>query len=63
MSHRGYALEEITGKDFGTLLHETVLKPLGLNNTFYQVPKAALGIIPGNGNDTKWNFQLGEEAP
>ncbi|KAH6660992.1 beta-lactamase family protein-like protein [Truncatella angustata] len=59
----GYALEEITGKDFQSLLEDTVLTPLGLNNTFYKVPKAALGIIPGNANDTKWNFQLGEEAP
>ncbi|KAM0818246.1 putative Beta-lactamase family protein-like protein [Seiridium cardinale] len=59
----GYALEEITGQDFQTLMQNTVLTPLGLNNTYYKVPKAAVGIIPGNANDTKWSFQLGEESP
>jgi CubicO group peptidase (beta-lactamase class C family) len=60
---RGYALEEITGQDYETLLQSTVLKPLGLNGTFYQAPKASLGIIPGNANATQWNFQLGDESP
>ncbi|ETS73636.1 hypothetical protein PFICI_14582 [Pestalotiopsis fici W106-1] len=59
----GYALEEITGKDFQSLLQDTVLTPLNLNGTYYKVPKAALGVIPGNANLTKWNFQLGDEAP
>lgn len=63
MRSRGYALEQITGQDYQTLLESTVLEPLGLNGTFYNVPKAALGVIPGNGNNTKWNFQLGDEAP
>jgi CubicO group peptidase (beta-lactamase class C family) len=60
---RGYALEEITGKDFQSLLQDTVLTPLNLNGTYYKAPKAALGVIPGNANLTKWNFQLGDEAP
>ncbi|KAI0149222.1 beta-lactamase/transpeptidase-like protein [Pestalotiopsis sp. NC0098] len=59
----GYALEEITGKDYQSLLQDTVLTPLGLNGTFYQRPDNALGVIPGNANLTQWNFQLGDEAP
>lgn len=60
---RGYALEEITGKDYQSLLQDTVLTPLGLNGTFYTRPDNALGVIPGNANLTQWNFQLGDEAP
>ncbi|KAI1857499.1 hypothetical protein JX265_011234 [Neoarthrinium moseri] len=59
----GYALEQITGKDYQSLLQDTVLTPLNLTNTFYKVPKQALGIIPGSANATKWSFQLGDEAP
>ncbi|GAP91877.1 putative beta-lactamase family protein [Rosellinia necatrix] len=58
----GYALETITGKTFESLLKETVLEPLGLNNTFIRAPEHARGIIPGNPDQTGWSFDLGEAA-
>lgn len=58
----GYALETITGKPFESLLKETVLEPLGLNNTFFRAPDSKRGIIPGNPDQTGWSFDLGEAA-
>ncbi|KAI0545315.1 beta-lactamase/transpeptidase-like protein [Xylaria curta] len=57
-----YALETITGKPFESLLKETVIEPLGLNNTFLRAPDNARGIIPGNPDQTGWSFDLGEAA-
>ncbi|KAI0150684.1 beta-lactamase/transpeptidase-like protein [Xylariaceae sp. FL1272] len=58
----GYALETITGKSFEALLNDTVLAPLGLNNTFLRAPDQARGIIPGDPDETGWTFDLGESA-
>ncbi|KAI1426659.1 beta-lactamase/transpeptidase-like protein [Xylaria sp. FL1777] len=58
----GYALETITGKTFESLLQETLLKPLGLNNTFLRAPEHARGLIPGDPNSTGWSFDLGDAA-
>ncbi|KAI0910865.1 beta-lactamase/transpeptidase-like protein [Ustulina deusta] len=58
----GYALETIMGKPFESLLEETVLKPLGLNNTFLRAPDHSRGIIPGDPDLTGWSFDLGEAA-
>ncbi|KAI0817036.1 beta-lactamase/transpeptidase-like protein [Xylaria sp. FL0064] len=58
----GYALETITGKTFESLLEETVLKPLGLNNTFLRAPEPSRGLIPGDPASTGWSFDLGEAA-
>ncbi|KAI0198113.1 beta-lactamase/transpeptidase-like protein [Astrocystis sublimbata] len=58
----GYAIEDITGKPFETLLKETMLEPLGMNNTFLRAPDQARGIIPGNPDKTGWTFDLGESA-
>ncbi|KAI1099668.1 beta-lactamase/transpeptidase-like protein [Jackrogersella minutella] len=58
----GYALETITGKTFQTLLDETVIKPLGLNNTFLRAPEDSRGIIPGDHDTTGWAFDIGESA-
>ncbi|KAK4236185.1 hypothetical protein C8A03DRAFT_17146 [Achaetomium macrosporum] len=57
-----YVAERITGKDFNTLVKETVLKPLNLNHTFVEVPEDSLGIIPGTSRATQWGFQLAEES-
>ncbi|KAI0889512.1 beta-lactamase/transpeptidase-like protein [Annulohypoxylon maeteangense] len=58
----GYALETITGKTFQTLLDETVIEPLGLNNTFLRAPEDSRGIIPGDHDKTGWAFDIGESA-
>ncbi|KAI0012456.1 beta-lactamase/transpeptidase-like protein [Xylariaceae sp. FL0662B] len=58
----GYALEAITGQSFQTLLEDTVINPLGLNNTFLRVPDDSRGIIPGNRTETGWAFDIGESA-
>lgn len=57
-----YALETITGETFESLLEDTVLIPLGLNNTFLRAPEHARGIIPGDPDQTGWSFDLGEAA-
>ncbi|KAI0134917.1 beta-lactamase/transpeptidase-like protein [Daldinia grandis] len=58
----GYALETITGKTFQTLMEESVIKPLGLNNTFLKAPEDSLGIIPGDHDKTGWAFDIGESV-
>ncbi|KAI0403775.1 beta-lactamase/transpeptidase-like protein [Xylaria palmicola] len=57
-----YALETITGKTFGLLLQDTLIKPLGLNSTFLRAPEHSRGIIPGTPDQTGWSFDLGEAA-
>ncbi|KAI2773964.1 beta-lactamase/transpeptidase-like protein [Daldinia loculata] len=58
----GYALETITGKTFQTLMEESVIKPLGLNNTFLKAPEDSRGIIPGDHYTTGWAFDIGESV-
>ncbi|KAH9889587.1 beta-lactamase/transpeptidase-like protein [Xylariomycetidae sp. FL2044] len=55
-----YALESITGSKFESLMEDTILKSLGLNNTFVRAPEDARGIIPGDKVTTQWSFDLGE---
>ncbi|KAI1134099.1 beta-lactamase/transpeptidase-like protein [Hypoxylon sp. FL0543] len=59
----GYALEQMTGKSFGQMVQDRIIKPLGLNRTFYTTPKASLGIIPGGPYKTNWAFNMGNESP
>ncbi|OTB01081.1 hypothetical protein M426DRAFT_223685 [Hypoxylon sp. CI-4A] len=58
----GYALESITGQTFQTLVQETVIEPLGLNNTFLLAPDDSRGVIPGSRDETAWAFDIGESA-
>ncbi|KAK4223849.1 D-alanyl-D-alanine-carboxypeptidase/endopeptidase AmpH [Podospora fimiseda] len=58
-----YALESIKGKSFETLMTESILRPLGLNNTYYVYAPAEVGPIPGNRTDSGWDWQLGDENP
>ncbi|KAI8957519.1 beta-lactamase/transpeptidase-like protein [Daldinia sp. FL1419] len=58
----GYALETITGKTFQTLMQESVIQPLGLNNTFLKAPEDSRGIIPGDHYQTGWAFDIGESV-
>ncbi|KAF3066495.1 putative beta-lactamase-like 1 [Daldinia childiae] len=58
----GYALETITGKTFQTLMEESVIRPLGLNNTFLKAPEDSRGIIPGDHYTTGWAFDIGESV-
>ncbi|KAI0847320.1 beta-lactamase/transpeptidase-like protein [Daldinia vernicosa] len=59
----GYALEQMTGKWFGKIVQDRVIKPLGLNHTFYTTPADSLGIIPGGRYQTNWAFNMGNESP
>jgi CubicO group peptidase (beta-lactamase class C family) len=46
------------------MMQESVLRPLGLNHTFYTAAPAEVGIIPGgNLSEAGWNYQLGDENP
>ncbi|KAK4248994.1 D-alanyl-D-alanine-carboxypeptidase/endopeptidase AmpH [Corynascus novoguineensis] len=58
-----YALESIKGKSFQTLMEESVLRPLGLNHTYFQKAPAEVGIIPGTRKGANWDYQLGDENP
>ncbi|KAL2139044.1 hypothetical protein VTI28DRAFT_5855 [Corynascus sepedonium] len=58
-----YALESIKGKSFETLMKESVLRPLGLNHTYFQKAPAEVGIIPGTTKEANWDYQLGDENP
>ncbi|KAG9233380.1 beta-lactamase/transpeptidase-like protein [Amylocarpus encephaloides] len=58
-----YALQTITGKEFGMLMEEGLFHPLGLSHTSYIQPNASLGVIPGNQTTTFWNYELGELWP
>ncbi|KAK4116823.1 beta-lactamase/transpeptidase-like protein [Canariomyces notabilis] len=59
-----YALESIKGKSFESMMQESVLRPLGLNHTFYTAAPAEVGIIPGgNLSAAGWNYHLGDENP
>ncbi|KAI0378988.1 beta-lactamase/transpeptidase-like protein [Hypomontagnella monticulosa] len=59
----GYALEQMTGKPFGQSVQDKLIKPLGLNHTFYTTPQDSLGIIPGGRWLTNWAFNMGNESP
>lgn len=58
-----YALEAIKGKSFEAMMQESILRPLGLNHTYYRNAPAAQGIIPGNRSESGWDYQLGDENP
>ncbi|KAF2448573.1 beta-lactamase/transpeptidase-like protein [Karstenula rhodostoma CBS 690.94] len=58
-----YALERITGKNFTDSLNDRVIKPLGLNRTFYDTPPDEYGVIPGTVKDTYWSVSLGQAGP
>lgn len=59
----GYALESIKGKSFQSMVEDSILKPLGLNHTYYASPPDSVGLIPGNAKDSGWAYQLGDESP
>ncbi|KAK3309353.1 beta-lactamase/transpeptidase-like protein [Chaetomium strumarium] len=59
-----YALENIKGRSFESMMQESVLQPLGLRHTYYRNAPAAEGIIPGNNlSQAEWTYQLGDENP
>lgn len=59
-----YALEEISGKDWLSLLTDNILEPLGLENTYYTTPNdTSNGVIPGNISTVGWTNRLGDEGP
>jgi CubicO group peptidase (beta-lactamase class C family) len=58
-----YALENITGKDFGTLMEQGIFEPLNLSHTSYMKPDDSLGVIPGDKTSTHWDTDLGELWP
>ena len=58
-----YALESMTGKPFVDILNDRIIKPLGLNNTYYENAPASDGIIPGSLEDSYWYVNLGDADP
>lgn len=59
-----YALENITGKSYSTLLEEKVLRPLGLSRTSTTPPlDESRCVIPGTPTSTLWDYNFGEVGP
>lgn len=58
-----YAMENITGKYFADILNDRIIRPLGLNNTFYERAPISKGIIPGTIEDSYWYVNLGDADP
>jgi CubicO group peptidase (beta-lactamase class C family) len=58
-----YALEAITNKTYDALLEEYLFEPLGLNDSYYDVPADTVGIIPGNASTSLWGLNAGDETP
>ncbi|GAB1312351.1 hypothetical protein MFIFM68171_02561 [Madurella fahalii] len=54
-----YAVENITGQDFATLVEDELLKPLGLTRTFLSTPLNDSDAIVVDG----WTEDLGDEGP
>ncbi|KAI1374465.1 beta-lactamase/transpeptidase-like protein [Hypoxylon crocopeplum] len=60
----GYAIEQMAGKSFKSIVEDKIIKALGLNRTFYTTPEDSLGIIPGARYlPTNWAFDMGNESP
>lgn len=56
-----YALENITGKDFPTLVQEGLFDPLGLTQSSWTLPASnTSGIIP---DGSSWALDAGDETP
>ncbi|KAH9864528.1 hypothetical protein J1614_010463 [Plenodomus biglobosus] len=58
-----YALESLTKRKFIDILEEKIIKPLGLQRTYYENAPASVGIIPGTIKDTYWYANLGDANP
>jgi CubicO group peptidase (beta-lactamase class C family) len=57
----GMVLEKATGKSYFGAISESILQPLGMNNTRATKPKDSEGIIPHGAND--WTTELGSDTP
>ena len=60
---RDRRIEIQNGKSFTDILENRVIKPLGLNRTYYYTPPDEVGVIPGTIKDTYWNVYLGDASP
>ncbi|KAF2015175.1 beta-lactamase/transpeptidase-like protein [Aaosphaeria arxii CBS 175.79] len=58
-----YALESISGKSFKDILEERIIKPLGLNHTYYEFAPPSEGIIPDSLQSSYWSVSLGDASP
>jgi CubicO group peptidase (beta-lactamase class C family) len=54
-----YAVENITGQNFASLVEDELLKPLGLTRTFLSTPANDSDAVVVDG----WTEDLGDEAP
>ncbi|KAI9732550.1 MAG: hypothetical protein M1834_003885 [Cirrosporium novae-zelandiae] len=60
----GYALENITGDSFQSMLEADLFKPLKLKRSSYSTPSnSSMGIIPIDMTTSYWNANLGDESP
>ncbi|KAF2705171.1 beta-lactamase/transpeptidase-like protein, partial [Pleomassaria siparia CBS 279.74] len=58
-----YAMENVSGKRFTSILTDRIIKPMGLNRTYYTKPADSVGILPGNNTETFWDVSLGDAGP
>lgn len=55
----GMALQNMTGKSFGELLHDKITQPLGLSVTGFNAPERSRGVIPTAPGDVFWGYDIG----
>lgn len=59
----GYALEEITGKSFETVMKEELIKPLNLTRSSYSHPNMNVSVIPDDPTSSQWNADTKSLTP
>jgi CubicO group peptidase (beta-lactamase class C family) len=55
-----YVLESMTGKKFVDILNARVIKPLGLQHTYFENAPPSQGVIPTTTKDDYWWVNLGD---
>jgi CubicO group peptidase (beta-lactamase class C family) len=58
-----YAMENITGQDYQSLLKNRLIEPLNLARSYYNPPDPKYGAIPGDIASSDWNISAGEQTP
>lgn len=60
-----YALENITGRSYQSMLESDLFGPLGMNSSSYGLPLSgnSNGIIPVSASASEWNYAEGDSTP
>lgn len=60
----GFVIEGLTNRSMAINFNETLVKPLNLTHTYYNVPPTTKdGVIPLNEANAGWNYRYGPTIP